>query len=50
MKEYIDSIDWSEIWEFSKQFILPNIGWFIFWIILFFILGLILGIIFNVFL
>ncbi|MCD0471526.1 chloride channel protein [Flavobacterium sp. JAS] len=50
MKEYIDSIDWSEIWEFSKQFILPNIGWFIFWLVLFIILGLILGIVFNVFL
>ncbi|WP_316633430.1 hypothetical protein [uncultured Flavobacterium sp.] len=50
MKEYIDSIDWSEIWEFSKQFILPNIGWFIFWVVLFIILGLILGIVFNIFL
>jgi ABC-type amino acid transport system permease subunit len=47
MKEYIDSIVWSEVWEFSKQFILPNIGWFLFWTVLFIILGLILGIIFN---
>lgn len=50
MKEYIDSINWSEIWELSKQFILPNIGWFIFWIVLFIVLGFILGIVFNVFL
>ncbi|MBS7254675.1 cytochrome c oxidase subunit II [Flavobacterium branchiicola] len=50
MKEYIDSINWSEVWEFSKQFILPNIGWFIFWIVLFIVLGIILGIVFNVFL
>lgn len=50
MKEYIDSIVWSEVWEFSKQFILPNIGWFLFWTVLFIILGLIIGIVFNVFL
>lgn len=50
MKEYIDSINWSETWEFSKQFILPNMGWFVFWIVLFFILGLILSIVFNIFL
>ncbi|GAA3748464.1 hypothetical protein GCM10022422_36310 [Flavobacterium ginsengisoli] len=50
MKEYIDNINWSEVWEFSKQFILPNIGWFILWIVLFIVLGIILGILFNVFL
>lgn len=50
MKEFIDSIAWSEVWEISKQYILPNIGWFIFWLVLFIILGLILGIVFNVFL
>lgn len=50
MKEFIDSINWSEIWEISKEYVLPNIGWFIFWIILFLIIGLILGIVFNVFL
>lgn len=50
MKEFIDSINWLEVWDFSKQFILPNLGWFIFWIILFIVLGIILGIIFNVFL
>ncbi len=50
MKEYINNIDWTEVWEFSKQFILPNIGWFIFWIVLFIVLGIILGIVFNVFL
>jgi len=50
MKEYIDNINWLEVWEFSKQFILPNIGWFILWIILFIVLGIILGIVFNVFL
>ncbi|MEO8254695.1 MAG: hypothetical protein ABI554_09970 [Flavobacterium sp.] len=50
MKEYINNINWAEFWEFSKQFILPNIGWFVFWAVLFIILGIILGIIFNVFL
>jgi hypothetical protein len=50
MKEYINDINWAEFWEFSKQFILPNIGWFVFWAALFIILGIILGIIFNVFL
>lgn len=50
MKEFIDSINWSEIWEISKEYVLPNIGWFIFWIVLFIIIGLILGIVFNVFL
>jgi|GEM_PF-1839129 len=50
MKEFIDSINWSEIWEITKEYVLPNIGWFIFWIVLFVIIGLILGIVFNVFL
>ena len=50
MKEFIDSINWSEIWEITKEYVLPNIGWFIFWIVLFIIIGLILGIVFNVFL
>lgn len=50
MKEYIDTIDWKEVWEFSKHIILPNIGWFIFWTILFLLLGLIVSIVLNVYL
>jgi hypothetical protein len=47
MKEYIDNINWSEIWAFSKQFILPNIGWFVLWLVLFLILGLVMSIFLN---
>jgi hypothetical protein len=50
MKEYMDAIDWREVWEFSKHFILPNIGWLIFWSILFVVLGLIISIVLNVYL
>ncbi|KFF05414.1 hypothetical protein [Flavobacterium reichenbachii] len=50
MKEYIDAIDWSETWEFLKEYILPNMGWFIFWILLFIVIGLILSIVLNVYL
>jgi len=50
MKEYIDSINWSEVWEFSKHILLPNMGWFIFWTILFLVLGLIISIVLNVYL
>ncbi|MEO8238987.1 MAG: hypothetical protein ABI793_04455 [Flavobacterium sp.] len=50
MKEYIDAIDWREVWGFSKHFILPNFGWLIFWAILFIVLGLIISIVLNVFL
>ncbi|KUJ60692.1 hypothetical protein AR687_16820 [Flavobacteriaceae bacterium CRH] len=50
MKEYIDTIDWKEVWEFSKHIILPNLGWFIFWTVLFILLGLIISIVLNVYL
>ncbi|MBF4518210.1 hypothetical protein IRZ71_17740 [Flavobacterium sp. ANB] len=50
MKEYIDTINWQEVWEFSKHIILPNLGWFIFWTILFILLGLIISIVLNVYL
>jgi hypothetical protein len=50
MKEYIDTINWSEVWEFSKHIILPNMGWFIFWTVLFIITGLIISIVLNVYL
>jgi hypothetical protein len=46
----MDTIDWSETWEFLKEYILPNIGWFIFWILLFLIIGLIISIVLNVYL
>jgi len=48
MKQYTEIIDWMEVWEFSKQFILPNIGLFIFWTVLFVLLGLILSIVLNI--
>lgn len=50
MKEYIDTIDWSETWDFLKLYILPNIGWFIFWIVLFVVIGLIVSIVLNIYL
>lgn len=48
MKQYTEIIDWMEVWEFSKQFILPNIGLFLFWTVLFVLLGLILSIVLNI--
>lgn len=48
MKEYTEIIDWLKVWGFSKQFILPNIGSFLFWTVLFVLLGLILGIVLNI--
>jgi hypothetical protein len=50
MKEYLDTINWQQVWEFSKHIILPNLGWFIFWTILFIVLGLIISIVLNVYL
>ncbi|TDO73670.1 hypothetical protein EV143_105269 [Flavobacterium chryseum] len=50
MKEYLDTINRQQVWEFSKHIILPNLGWFIFWTILFVVLGLIISIVLNVYL
>lgn len=50
MKQYLDTINWQEAWEFSKHIILPNLGWFIFWTVLFIIFGLIISIVLNVYL
>ncbi len=50
MKEHTNGIDWLEVWEISKQIILPNIGWFLFWGILFIVLGFIISIVLNVYL
>lgn len=50
MKEYIETVNWSEIWGFSKHFILPNMGWFVFWAALFIVLGFIVGIVLSVYL
>lgn len=50
MKQYLDTINWQQAWEFSKHIILPNLGWFIFWTILFVVLGLIISIVLNVYL